>query len=52
MLPAGVAYPRKRRSMGPFETPWATFLAWIVIAGTVVLAVLWSVFRTGKDEER
>lgn len=38
--------------MGPFETPWMTFAAWLVIVGTIVLAIVWSLWRTGKDEDR
>jgi len=32
----------KGRIMGPFQTPWPTFLAWIVIGGTILMAIVWS----------
>lgn len=37
--------------MGPFHTPWLTFLAWVVIAGSILLALIWSIvgFRKGDD---
>jgi len=38
--------------MAPFETPWLTFVAWIVIAGSVVMAILWSVLRKPTENDR
>jgi len=37
--------------MGPFHMPWLTFSALIVIAGSILLAIVWSVwgFRRGED---
>ena len=29
--------------MAPFNTPWSTFLAWIVIGGTVLLSIVWAI---------
>ena len=38
--------------MGPFHMPWLTFSALIVIAGSILLAIGWSVwgFRKGEDQ--
>lgn len=30
--------------MGPFNTPWLTFLAWIVALGCVVGSIIWAVW--------
>jgi hypothetical protein len=30
--------------MGPFATPWLTFLAWFVAAASVLVAAGWAVF--------
>ncbi len=37
--------------MGPFQTPWLTFLAWIVIAGSVVMAIVWSVLNRCSEDD-
>jgi hypothetical protein len=29
--------------VGPWNTPWETFAAWIVIGGSVVIALVWAV---------
>jgi len=38
--------------MGPFHLPWLTFSAWIVIGGSILLAIAWSIwgFRKGEDQ--
>jgi len=36
--------------LGPFHTPWLTFIAWIVIAGSILLAVGWSLGSREEDE--
>jgi hypothetical protein len=38
--------------MGPFQTPWGTFFAWIVIGATILMVIIWSVvgFRKGEDQ--
>ncbi len=36
--------------MGPFNTPWSTFSAWIVIGGTIVAAIVRAIFNP-EDEE-
>jgi hypothetical protein len=38
--------------MGPLNTPWLTFLAWIVTAGSVLGAVVWAIwlFKPGEGE--
>jgi len=28
--------------MGPFETPWSTFLAWIVTGLSIIIAFIWA----------
>jgi len=37
--------------MGPWNTPWSTFLAWIVTALSVLVALVWAVwfFKPGED---
>ncbi len=37
--------------MAPFHTPWSTFLAWIVAAATVVVAVVRAIVQgRGKTD--
>lgn len=38
--------------MGPFNMPWLTFLAWVVTAASVLLAIAWAAWpsRRGKGE--
>jgi len=38
--------------MGPFQTPWLTFFAWVVIAGTILMAIAWSILGFRKREDR
>ncbi|MCK5585992.1 hypothetical protein KAJ02_07960, partial [Candidatus Bipolaricaulota bacterium] len=49
--PSILSRVQKRRIMGPFQTPWPTFFAWIVIGGTILMAIVWSIvgFRKGED---
>jgi len=37
--------------MGPWNTPWSTFLAWIVTGMSVLGAIVWAVwfFKPGED---
>jgi len=37
--------------MGPFNTPWSTFFAWIVIGGTIVAAIVRAIFNRGSRKE-
>ena len=30
--------------MGPFNTPWETFAAWIVVGVSVLISLAWAVF--------
>lgn len=36
--------------MGPFNTPWSTFLAWMVTAASVTGAIIWALwfFKPGE----
>lgn len=40
--------------MGPFNTPWMTFAAWLVAGACIAAAVVWAVFlfkpEDGDDE--
>ncbi len=39
--------------MGPFGTPWSTLGAWIVVAGSILLALGWALWtgrRNGEDD--
>ena len=38
--------------MGPFQTPWLTFFAWIVIGATILMAIVWSIWGFRKGEDR
>ncbi len=29
--------------MGPFNTPWSTFSAWIVTGATIVASIVWAI---------
>jgi len=42
----------KGRAMGPFHLPWLTFGALIVIAGSIILAIVWSIWgiKDGEDQ--
>ena len=35
--------------MGPFNLPWSTFLAYVVIGASVGIAVLWAVLDKKKE---
>jgi len=37
--------------MGPFNTPWLTFAAWIVIGASILLAICWSTFGFRSEED-
>jgi len=38
--------------MGPFNTPWLTFFAWVVITASVLTSIVWAIFffKSGGDE--
>ncbi len=33
----------------PFALPWGTFAAFLVVAGTIVLAIVWSAVAARRD---
>ena len=35
--------------MAPFHLPWTTFAAFLVLAGTIILAVVWAVVDKVRD---
>jgi hypothetical protein len=35
--------------MGPFGLPWTTFGALIVVAASVVIAIVWAIWFPGSD---
>jgi len=37
--------------MGPFHMPWVTFLALLVVLGSLVLALLWALFSPPAEDE-
>jgi len=37
--------------MGPFNTPWSTFAAWIAIGASVLLAIVWALLFKGEGDE-
>jgi hypothetical protein len=36
--------------MGPFNLPWSTFLAFIVILASIVTAVIWALREKKQDK--
>lgn len=39
--------------MGPFDTPWLTFCAWIVALGCIVFSIVWAIwiYKPGDGDE-
>jgi hypothetical protein len=37
--------------MGPFNFPWLTFLAFVVTAASIVLAIVWAALGRGREGE-
>jgi uncharacterized membrane protein YwaF len=37
--------------MGPFNFPWLTFMAFVVTACSIVLAVIWAALGRGRNDE-
>lgn len=39
--------------MAPFDTPWLTFLAWIVAIVCILASIIWAVwiFKPGDDRD-
>jgi hypothetical protein len=37
--------------MAPFHLPWLTFGAFLVLAGTIVLALVWAVIDKVRDRQ-
>jgi hypothetical protein len=35
--------------MAPFHLPWITFASFLVLAGTIVLAVVWAIVDKARD---
>ena len=35
--------------MGPFGLPWLTFGALLVVAASVIISIVWSVWFSGSD---
>ena len=38
--------------MGPFNMTWGTFMAFVVTAGSIVIAVAWALNDARKDSKR
>lgn len=36
--------------MAPFGMPWSTFSAFLVLAGTIVLAVVWALIDRARED--
>lgn len=36
--------------MGPFNTPWLTFLAWLVAGACVVFSIIWAIWLYKPQE--
>jgi hypothetical protein len=41
--------PRQVMKMGPFNIPWSTFTAFIVIGGSFIIALAWAIIDTRRD---
>lgn len=39
----------ERYPMAPFNLPWSTFGAFVVLAATIVLAVVWALWDRARD---
>lgn len=37
--------------MGPFGLPWSTFSALLVVAASVVIAIVWAALQTRRGHE-
>lgn len=37
--------------MAPFHLPWLTFGAFLVLAGTIVLALVWALIDKARDSQ-
>lgn len=37
--------------MGPFGLPWSTFSSLLVVAASVVIAIVWAALQTGRGDE-
>lgn len=37
--------------MGPFNTPWSTFLAWLVGMACIAFSIIWAVFFYKPEED-
>ena len=37
--------------MAPFAMPWSTFSAFVVLAGTIALALIWALWDRSRDRE-
>jgi len=37
--------------VAPFHTPWPTFLAWIVVAASILLSILHAILFDRPEEE-
>jgi len=37
--------------MAPFHLPWGTFGAFLVLAGTIVLALVWAAWDRRRDRK-
>ena len=37
--------------MAPFHLPWSTFAAFLVLGGTIILAVVWALIDRARDRK-
>ena len=37
--------------MGPYSVPWLTFLAFVVTAASILLAIAWAAWDGSRDRE-
>ncbi len=38
--------------MAPFHMPWSTFGAFMVLGGTIVLALIWAAWDKSRDRRK
>jgi len=36
--------------MGPFHTPWLTFLSWIVALACIIFSIIWAIWIFKPEE--
>ena len=54
MIPLASDYTllrKVRNSMGPFNIPWVTFLAFVVIDVSILIAIIWALVDIKREQQ-